>query len=188
MMVPHHEGALEMARIAEERAERPEIRAMAADILRTQAAEIAQMKAWRQAWFGSDLTPPMSEMPMVEGMQMRPGQGHAHAGEGGPAPTMNMAADVEALRATDAAFDLAFVEVMIPHHQDAVDASRAALERASRPEIKQLAAAIIASQTREITLMQGWKLSWSGAPGTHQMNTGQPDMGPGLKDEHAEEH
>lgn len=40
MMTPHHEGALEMARIAEQRSQRPEIRQMASDILRTQAFEI----------------------------------------------------------------------------------------------------------------------------------------------------
>src|SRR5712664_2173288 len=36
MMVPHHEGALGMARIAQERAERLEVRQLAADILRSQ--------------------------------------------------------------------------------------------------------------------------------------------------------
>src|SRR5438874_277769 len=36
MMVPHHEGALAMARIAQQRAEHPELRQLAEDILRSQ--------------------------------------------------------------------------------------------------------------------------------------------------------
>jgi uncharacterized protein (DUF305 family) len=48
MMVPHHEGAVGMARIAEQRAERPELRQLAVDILRSQDAEISRMRQWRQ--------------------------------------------------------------------------------------------------------------------------------------------
>ena len=185
MMVPHHEGALEMAHIAEQRAERTEIKALAVEILRSQAAEIAQMKAWRKAWFDSDETPPMSAMPMLEGMQMRPGM--AHVGHAGMTATMDMAADVEALRTADEPFDLAFIAAMIPHHQDAVDASRAARDRASRPEIKQLASAITTAQLREINMMQQWKVSWFGLGGAPAPAPGAPDTG-GLKDEHAEGH
>jgi uncharacterized protein (DUF305 family) len=189
MMVPHHEGALEMAAVAQGRAERPEIKAMAAAVLRTQAAEIEQMKAWRKAWFGSDMTPPMSEMPMVEGMQMR---GGAHAGHDGTAGTMDMAADVEKLRMAREPFDIAFIDAMIPHHQDAVDASRAALQRGTRPEIKQLAGAIIDAQLREIGTMQQWRLTWAGNTGPAGgagIGAGQPAApDPPMKDEHAEAH
>ena len=65
MMVPHHEGALGMARIAQQRAERPELRQLAEDILRSQDAEINPMRQWRQEWFGSSATPAMDKMPMV---------------------------------------------------------------------------------------------------------------------------
>ncbi len=68
MMVPHHEGALGMARIAQQRAERPELRQLADDILRSQDTEISRMRQWRREWFGSDATPPMSKMPMLGGM------------------------------------------------------------------------------------------------------------------------
>ena len=62
MMVPHHEGALGMARIAQQRAERPELRQLADDILRSQDAEISRMRQWRQDWFGSSATPAMDKM------------------------------------------------------------------------------------------------------------------------------
>ena len=151
MMVPHHEGAVAMARIARLRASRPEITAMTADILRTQDAEITQMRAWRLAWYGSPDTPPMSAMPMLHGdMQM----------------THDMAAEVEQLRAAPEPFDRAFIDLMIPHHQSAIDMARVALTRAERPEIFGLAGEIIAAQQREIDQMQAWRAAWFAQPST----------------------
>jgi uncharacterized protein (DUF305 family) len=186
MMVPHHEGALDMARIAQQRAERPEIKAVAADILRTQAAEIAQMKALRKAWFGSDTTPPMTEMPMLPGM---PTRGDAHAGHAGALPTMNMAAEVDKLRAAPEPFDLAFIAFMVPHHQDAIDAGRATFQGTVRPEIRTLATSIINTQQNEIVTMQQWQRAWSGSSAASETNTSQaPAMEAPMKDEHAEAH
>ena len=47
MMVPHHQGAVEMALIARARAEHPEVAQLAEAIIQAQEAEIGQMKAWR---------------------------------------------------------------------------------------------------------------------------------------------
>lgn len=89
------------------------------------------MKAWRKAWFGSDKTPPMSTMPMVAGMQMSSEGEHAkHGGSGSSSQTMDMAADVEKLRTAPEPFDQAFIDAMIEHHQDAIEASKAAASRA----------------------------------------------------------
>jgi uncharacterized protein (DUF305 family) len=150
MMVPHHEGALEMAKIAQERGEHPEITAMAEAIIRGQTPEIEQMKAWRQEWYGSSETPPMSAMPMLEAMEGMGGMGH----------TMDMAADVEALRKADEPFDKAFIEAMIVHHQSAIDTARLAQQQASRQEIKDMAGTIIAAQQAEIDQMNAWMKEW----------------------------
>ena len=171
MMVPHHQSAVEMARVAEARSQRPEIKGLAADIVRSQDAEIEQMKGWRKAWYGSDQTPSMSQMPMVDGMTIEtpPGGGMAgHTGMGskdakpaakGPM-TMNMAADVERLRAAGEPFDRVFIDAMIPHHESAIAAARAAESRAERPEIKELAKAIMRDQEREIAQMRQWRQAW----------------------------
>jgi uncharacterized protein (DUF305 family) len=51
-MIPHHEGALVMAKDAIAKSNRPEIQKLAQEILASQKAEIAQMQAWRKAWYG----------------------------------------------------------------------------------------------------------------------------------------
>jgi uncharacterized protein (DUF305 family) len=61
---------------------------------------------------------------------------------------------------TGEAFDRAFIEGMIVHHEGAVEMAEQALERAFRPEIKEMAADIIEVQTREIAMMQKWLKDW----------------------------
>lgn len=49
-MIDHHQGAIDMAELAESRAEHEEIKQLSRDIIRAQEAEIAQMHDWRQKW------------------------------------------------------------------------------------------------------------------------------------------
>jgi uncharacterized protein (DUF305 family) len=157
MMVPHHQGAVEMAKIAQQRAERPEIKELAATIITAQEQEIAQLKQWRQAWFNSDQTPSMNQMPMVPGMSAQ------HTAHGGASGSMDMAADVETLRKASEPFDRAFIDAMIPHHQSAIDAATAAEKAAQRSEIKELARTVVREQQREIDQLAAWRLAWYGS-------------------------
>ncbi|MEN9966810.1 MAG: hypothetical protein RL036_43 [Actinomycetota bacterium] len=52
--------------------------------------------------------------------------------------------------------DIMFAQMMIPHHQQAVDMGTLAETRASSPEVKALAAQIKAEQAPEIEQMKGW--------------------------------
>ena len=153
MMVPHHESAVEMAKLAQERAEHTELKSLAAGIIAVQQREIAQLTGWRQAWFGSPDTPPMSAMPLMPGMGAMPGHDMADA------PTMDMTRDVEALK-TAAEFDRAFVDSMIAHHRSAIEAAGIALARSKQSDVRALATAIIEAQQAEITQLERWRAEW----------------------------
>jgi uncharacterized protein (DUF305 family) len=87
---------------------------------------------------------PTSSSAMAESM---PGMSHGS--------TMNMD-----LGPKDESFDLRFIDGMTPHHQGAVEMAQQALQKSQRPEIKQLAAAIIAAQEQEIAQMSDWRKAW----------------------------
>ncbi|MGN9807028.1 DUF305 domain-containing protein [Micromonospora sp. L32] len=76
--------------------------------------------------------------------------------------------------------DVMFAQMMIPHHQQAVQMSELADSRAGDPEVERLAAQIKAAQAPEIATMTGWLTAWgrpvpSGSPsGGH--DHGMPGM------------
>ncbi len=61
---------------------------------------------------------------------------------------------------TGDAFDKAFIDGMIEHHEGAVVMAEEALKNAKHQEIKDMANAIISAQTKEIDQMKEWRLSW----------------------------
>ncbi len=49
-MIPHHEGALKMAKAIQAQDARPEVKELAKDVIKSQETEIKQMKEWLAAW------------------------------------------------------------------------------------------------------------------------------------------
>ncbi len=50
-MIVHHQGAVNMARLAQKKSKREEIKALSADIIGAQTKEISMMKGWLALWF-----------------------------------------------------------------------------------------------------------------------------------------
>lgn len=140
-MIPHHEGAITMAKIALERSKRPEILSLANGIIEAQEKENRDMRAWYQLWFGS--TPPEGGAGMM----------HMSGMEGDTAVLASV---------SGAEFDRTFIEQMIPHHEMAIMMAQMLKASTDRDEMKELADNVIASQSREIETMRGWLTTWYG--------------------------
>src|SRR5829696_7579005 len=138
-MIVHHQMAIMSSEHMISDAGRPELRQLAENIQESQSEQIGQMQAWRAEWYPdagrtSGTTNGMMEDGMTEQM---------------------MGGSMQGGMDSDTA-DAMFLRMMIPHHQDAIDMSEEALERAEHPELKELAQTIIDEQSAEIELMQGY--------------------------------
>ena len=143
-MTAHHEGAIDMARIALTKAMHPELREFARQVVDGQSAEVAQMAEWRAKWFANAAKAVNMAMPgMAASMK---GMDNSHL-------AMLLGAE----------FDLMFIQMMVPHHEGALAMSRDALERAQHQEIKELAQRIIDAQQRDIEMMKHWQQDWQAA-------------------------
>lgn len=147
-MILHHQGAVEMAKEVLDKSQRPEMKKLAQDIIAAQDREIEQMKQWRTAWY-----PKADSKPMAWHAQM----GHMMVMSPDQMQAMMMKGD---LGAADAEFDLRFLNAMIPHHEGALIMAKDVLNKSKRPEMKQLAQAILASQQTEIEQMKQWRQAW----------------------------
>ena len=133
-MIPHHQGAVDMAKIQLNYGRDEKLKKFNAWVIFAQDQEIAMMKNWlrrkdnsvevrgAQDYYGEVMTK-MHHAMMVD-----------YTGD----------ADVD------------YVRGMIAHHQGAVDMASIWLAEGSDPELKLLAHDIYSSQTYEIAWMQDW--------------------------------
>ena len=149
MMIPHHQQAVEMAKLAATRAGTPQVKRLAATIAAAQQPEIATMTGWLTSWGEPTTMPSMPGMPTASG-------GHGgHDMGGGTMPGMMSDGDMMILESlTGTEFDRSFLTMMTTHHQGAIDMAKAAQsEGLYRPAIE-LAKSIQTSQTTEIRTMK----------------------------------
>jgi uncharacterized protein (DUF305 family) len=136
-MVPHHQGAIAMARVALGNAEHEEINELSRNIISTQQAEIEELKAIKREEFG------ISQVPM----------------EMGPQQMRSMMMNPQHLAQSEP-FDKAFIDAMIPHHHSAIYMAQVAHEKSKIAAIKELAENIMSAQKREIEQMKQWRKVW----------------------------
>ncbi|GAA0256011.1 DUF305 domain-containing protein [Saccharothrix mutabilis subsp. mutabilis] len=133
-MIPHHEGAIEMSKLAQGRTTNPKVLDLAARIEQAQDPEIKTMTAWLTAWGAAPTG--------------------GHDGHGTSMPGMMSHEEMEKLeQAKDADFDKLFLEGMVKHHQGAIDMSNTELQQGVNAEAKKLAQQIIEAQQKEIDEM-----------------------------------
>jgi len=139
-MIPHHEQAVVMTGFVADRTDNAQVLDLAGRIEAAQEPEIDQMKGWLEAW-GDPHKPGMGGMQGMEGMSM---------------PGMMSEADMATLKGSSGpAFDKMFLEMMIAHHEGAVEMAKTEIADGEFPEAITLAEEIIDSQQAEIDEMQG---------------------------------
>ncbi|MFD6033664.1 DUF305 domain-containing protein [Streptomyces griseoincarnatus] len=136
-MIPHHRQAVEMADLAPGRAQSPEVKKLAADIKKAQDPEIKTLSGWLTSWG--------EEVPAEGAMD--------HSMHGGMEGMMTDEEMAELKEASGKAFDTAFMEMMIKHHEGAVEMAKTEQADGAYAPATKMADAIIASQSAEITQM-----------------------------------
>jgi uncharacterized protein (DUF305 family) len=140
LMIPHHQGAVDMADVEVKYGKDTQIIDLARQISAAQIPQIQQMQTWRREHPKIAATPdgPAAKKglsaandKMMSGM-MKDGMGHS-----GNA-------------------DLDFVKMMIPHHQGAVDMGEVEVQFGKDAGLRALAQVIMERQKTEIAEMKTW--------------------------------
>ena len=138
-MIAHHQMAIVSAEHMISDSDRPELRKLADNIQKSQSDQIKQMQEWRDRWY--------------------PDAGQAY---GMPSGMMDagmmelmMGGSMREVMGGDASDEM-FLRMMIPHHEQAIEMSKQAIDKADHSEIKDLSRKIVDEQSAEIKLMQGY--------------------------------
>jgi uncharacterized protein (DUF305 family) len=145
-MIDHHQMALDMANDCLKKAVGDELKTLCQNVIKAQTPEIEMMQKWLADWYEIDYQPvAMDAMPGMGGMDM-----------GGmatdPAGMMGMMAGFN--RLDGAEYEIAWLESMIDHHDDALHMSYRVLRWGMHPELIDLAKNIIRDQSAEIAQME----------------------------------
>lgn len=143
-MTAHHHGAIEMAKMAQSKAQREEVKSLAKKIEDDSEKEIKQMQQWRKDWYSN--VPPAMDMSMP-GMGMMKDMPKQHA---------------EMNQANGEKFDQMFLQMMSQHHENGIKMARDAQTKASRPEVKELSKKIVAEQGKQVQQMKQMRTAKTG--------------------------
>lgn len=154
-MIDHHQMALDMAQDCLNKATTQAVRTLCQNVIDAQTPEIELLRGWLASWYGVEYAP----VPMLQLMEM---MGTGMSGMGHGDHTTNPATDMPLMMGMMAGFDrlegldyeIAWLEAMIDHHDDAVHMSQRILRYAEHEELRALALQIIGDQTAEIKLME----------------------------------
>ncbi|MGW5063632.1 DUF305 domain-containing protein [Streptomyces sp. NPDC004096] len=135
MMIPHHEQAVEMAKLADGRAADSEIKNIASKIEKAQDPEIKTMTGWLQSWGKPTAMGDMPGMDMGDGMMSDKDM-----------------KELEAMKGTE--FDKMFAQMMIDHHNGAISMAKTEQKDGKNADAVKMAGDIVTGQSAEVTQLQ----------------------------------
>ncbi|MEU0341160.1 DUF305 domain-containing protein [Streptomyces bobili] len=138
MMIPHHQQALAMARLADGRASDSEVKEIVAKIEQAQDPEIRTMQGWLKSW-----NQPTAAVGSMPGMDHGSGDGMMSDG------------DMEHLKGMKGAeFDKMFADMMIEHHNGAITMAEGEQKNGEYAGAVKMAGAIVEGQSAEVKQLQ----------------------------------
>ncbi len=133
MMIVHHDQAIRMAELSENRTDNENILELSDNISEAQRSENEQMTTW------------MNELGY------EPGNHHPMAG-------MATEEEMQTLKNTEGEnFDTLFAELMIEHHRGGIEMARSFREVGKHSELKAMQTQMIETQQNEIDKMEKWQ-------------------------------
>ena len=159
-MIPHHASVVALAETALDSLEDERLLAIAQAVLDTQPGEMEQLQQLRSDWYPDepedDSEEHMMELMMVT-MAMDPACGHDES----HMLLMDSEWLVGEYEKADEK-DLAFIDLVIPHHEMAVRQSEVGLELAEHQELVDLCEQVIEAQATEIAELKTIREDLSG--------------------------
>ena len=152
-MIQHHAQALAMVDLTMDRPLDPEVEALAEDVRAAQAPEIEALAGWLTDWD--------EQIPETIRDHVNAGHGAGDLSDSmrdldhGDMPGMMSADDIDALENTsDTEFQEMWLEMMMEHHEGAIEMAKAEQEDGRYKPAVDLAGDIVDSQSQEVATMQ----------------------------------
>ena len=175
-MQDHHAQAVEMSVMVREATADRQVRTLALDILLTQQHQIGQMFGWLAAWGHpqASVRGPMAWMAGQAGGATAT-QGHeGHHGSSAPSAAVDDAghrmpgmATARHMRQLDSAEGRTakriYLQLMVPHHEAGVEMAAYAVAHATQSQVRELAEAIVDSQSAELQVLRSMLETRGGA-------------------------
>ncbi|MFZ4540830.1 MAG: CopM family metallochaperone [Rickettsiales bacterium] len=133
-MIPHHQGAIEMAKIQLKYGHDARLKKLTEWITTAQGQEIATMRGWQSRYDHGEVSPNARDYYGTAMKKMHHAMMIDYTGDA----------------------DLDFVRGMIAHHQGAIDMASIWMHEGSNPDLKEFVTGIVTAQSQEIAWMQRW--------------------------------
>lgn len=140
-MIPHHQGAIDMAKVVQNHGQNGNVKNFANKVIRDQTKEILSMETHLARLESDWKKNPRKFQNTTSIIAQKKSDKKMHHG-------MNIEFSGNA--------DVDFIRGMIPHHQGAIDMAKIVLEHGQDPNVRTLAWAIVHAQDSEIYWMKNW--------------------------------
>jgi len=162
-MTVHHQQAVQMAAWERDHTTDPDLHQLSYDIESTQTAQVGRMQGWLELWGAA--AQPVGRQYMTW-MVSDTAHGMVMGADGAATmPGMATSEDLKSLRAaTGKQLDVLFLQLMLRHHEGGSSMLAYGAQNATQPQVRNLAAQMLSSQTSEAEYMKHLLSGRGGTP------------------------